>query len=61
MSVKLHLLYSQLEYFSDNLGYYSEEQGERFHQDLNVMEGRYQAVWGVNMMADYCWMLKKET
>ena len=38
MSVKLHFLHSHLEYFPDNLGYYSEEQDERFHQDLNVME-----------------------
>ena len=61
MSVKFHFLHSHLEYFPDNLGYYSEEQGERFHQDLNVMERRYQAVWGVNLMADYCSMLKRET
>ena len=61
MSVKLHFLHSHLEYFPDNLGYYSEEQGERFHQALNVMERRYQAVWGVNIMADYCWMLKRES
>ena len=61
MSVKLHFLHFHLEYFPDNLGYYSEEQGERFHQDLKVMERRYQGVWGVNMMADYCWMLKRES
>ena len=50
MSVKLHFLHFHLEYFPDNLGYYSEEQGERFHHGLDVVE--YQAVWGVNMMAD---------
>ena len=61
MSVKLHFLHSHLEYFPDNLGNYSEEQGERFHQDLKVMERRYQGVWGVNMMADYCWKLKRES
>ena len=61
MSVKLHFLKSHLESFPDNLGDYSEEQGEHFHQDLNVMERIYQVVWGVYMMADYCWMLKRET
>ena len=61
MSVLLHFLHSHLEYFPDNLGYYSEEQCERFHQDLKVMERRYQGVWGVNMMADDCWMLKRES
>ena len=61
MSVKLHFLHSHLEYFPDILGDYSKVQGERFHQDLNVMERTYQAVWGVNIMADYCWMLKRES
>ena len=61
MSVKLHFLHSHLEYFPDNLGDYSEEQGERFHQDLKVMKRKYKVVWGVNMMADYCWMLKRES
>ena len=61
MSVKLHFWHSHQEYFPDNLGYYSEEQCERFHQNLNVMERRYRAVWGVNMMADCCWMLKRES
>ena len=46
MSVKLHFLHSHLEYFPDNLGDYSEELGERFHQDLKVMERRYQGLWG---------------
>ncbi|UYV69311.1 hypothetical protein LAZ67_6003224 [Cordylochernes scorpioides] len=41
----------------DNLGAYSDEQGERFHQDMKVMEERYQGVWDCRMMADYCWNL----
>ena len=35
MSIKLHFL--------------SDEQGERFHQDLVTMEHRYQGRWGRNM------------
>ena len=31
-------------FFADNLGDVSEEQGERFHQDIKVMEDRYQVV-----------------
>ncbi|GBO98442.1 hypothetical protein EVAR_71737_1 [Eumeta japonica] len=31
-----------LDYFLENLGDVSEEQGERFHQDTKVMEKRYQ-------------------
>ena len=34
MSIKMHFLDSHLEYFPKNLGALSEEQGERFHQDI---------------------------
>ncbi|GFV82760.1 uncharacterized protein TNCV_4147281 [Trichonephila clavipes] len=60
MSVKVHFLHSHLDYFPKNLGAVSEEQGERLHQDIKEMERRYQGRWNVNMMADYCWMLKRE-
>ena len=55
MSVKLHL-----DYFLENCGDYSEEQGERSHQDLRQMEERYQGYRDVNMLADYCWFLKRD-
>jgi len=60
MSVKMHFLSSHLDYFPANCGDYSEEQGERFHQDLRQMEERYQGYWDVNMLADYCWCLKRD-
>jgi hypothetical protein len=47
-------LASHLDYFPENLGAVSEEQGEIFHQDIKEMEQRYQGRWDVNMMADYC-------
>lgn len=59
MSVKMHFLHSHLDYFPANLGAYSEEQGERFHQDISEMETRYQGRWNVNMLADYCWSLHR--
>ena len=40
MSIKLHFLDSHIYYFPENLGDYSEEQGERFHQDIYNMEKR---------------------
>ena len=61
MSYKMHFLHSHLDYFPSNLGDFSEEQGERFHQDISVTENRYQGKWGVNMMAEFCWMLKRDT
>ena len=57
ISVKLHFLHSHSNYFPDNLGYMSEEQSERFHQDIKIMEKRYQDQWNVNIMADYYWCL----
>jgi hypothetical protein len=55
MSLKIHFLNSQLDFFPENLSAVSEEQGERFHQDIKEMERRYQGRWNVNMMGDYCW------
>ncbi|XP_043287550.1 uncharacterized protein [Venturia canescens] len=60
MNLKLHFLHSHLDYFPENLGDLSEEQGERFHQDISEMENRYQGRWNINMMADFCWTLKRE-
>ena len=56
-SIKLYYLFSHLDYFPGNLGDVSEEQGERFHQDINTIEERYQGRWDSHMMADYCWRL----
>ena len=61
MSFKLHLLNSHLDYFPENLGAESEEQVERFHQDIKEMERRYQGRWDTNMMGDYSWMLHRES
>ncbi|GFU49023.1 uncharacterized protein TNCV_2333161 [Trichonephila clavipes] len=45
MSIKIHFLHSHLDRFPQNLGDFSEEQGERFHQGLRTMEERYQGWW----------------
>lgn len=57
MSIKLHFLHSHLDFFRPNLGAVSEEHGERFHQDIMVMEKRYQGRWDEAMMGDYVWGL----
>jgi hypothetical protein len=49
-----------LGFFPENLGAVSEEQEERFHQDIKEMERRYQGRWNVNMMGDYCWTLHRD-
>lgn len=61
MSLKLHFLHSHLDNFPENLGAVSDEQGERFHQDVLTMEKRYQGRWNAKMMAEYVWFLVRET
>lgn len=60
MSLKLHFLMSHLDFFPDNMGSVSDEHGERFHQDVAVMEKRYKGKWSPSMLADYCWMLQRD-
>ena len=61
MSFKIHFLHSHLDFFSPNLGEVSDEQGERFYQDIFVIEGRYQSRFDANMMEDFCWYLQRES
>ena len=60
MSIKLHFLHSHLDKFPEILGDVSDEQGERFHQDVKTIEKRYQGRWDQHMMADYCWNLERD-
>lgn len=57
MSLKLHVLHAHLQHFKDNMGDYSEEHGERFHQDIRSFEERYKGQYNENMMGDYIWNL----
>ena len=61
MSLKLHVLPSHIDEFKDNMGDYSEEQGERFHQDLKSFEERYKGQYNESMMGDYIWNLVRES
>ncbi|GBN60647.1 hypothetical protein AVEN_130660-1 [Araneus ventricosus] len=59
-SLKVYFLDSHLVYFPENLGAVSEDQGERFHQDIKEKESGYQGKWNVSMIDDYCWMLQRD-
>ena len=61
MFVKIHFLSSRLEFFPENCGSVSDEHGERFHQDIAIMEGRYKGKWSPSMLADYCWTLTRDS
>lgn len=45
MSIKVHYFHNHLDKFPENLGNMCEEQSERFHQEITVMEVRYQGRW----------------
>jgi hypothetical protein len=57
LSLKIDFLHSHLDFLPQNLGAISDEHGERFHQDIAVMEKRYHGKWSVNMLSDYCWSI----
>ena len=54
MSLKIHFLHSHLDFFPHNLRDVSDEQGERFQQDISVIESCYQGCFNANIIGDYC-------
>ena len=60
MSIKVHFLKSPLNEFPTNLGDVSGEYSEHLHQDIKVMEERYQGRWNTHIMADYCWNIQRD-
>ena len=60
MSIKVQFFFYHLEQFPANLGDVNDERGERFHQNIMVLEECYQGRWDTHMMADYCWSLKRD-
>ena len=60
MSIKLQFLHSHLVRFPENIDDVSDEQGERFHQDISDMEVRCQGRWDATMLADYSWSIKRD-
>lgn len=60
MSLKMHFLHSHLNNFVENLGAQSDQHGERFHQDIKIMEKRYKGKDYRHMLGDHCWRLIRE-
>ena len=60
MSLKIHFLHSHLNFFLENCGALRDEYGECFHEDISLMEKRYQGKWNCAMLADYFWTLARD-
>ena len=60
MSLKVHFLHLPLPFFHENLGAVSDKHGERFHQDIAVIEKRFKGKWSLGMLAEYCYSLKRD-
>lgn len=55
MSPKIHYLHQHLDFFRDNLGKISDEHGERFHQQIMLIEHRFQGKDDEHMLAEFVW------
>lgn len=61
MSLKIHFLDNHLDFFPENLGNFSDEHGERFHQEIATIENRFRGKSACHMMAEYCWTICRDT
>jgi hypothetical protein len=59
-SPKMHYISNHIDKFPPNCADFSDEMGERFHQDIMKFERKYQGRYSVAMLSDYCWTLKQE-
>uniref|UniRef100_A0A336KP55 CSON011970 protein n=1 Tax=Culicoides sonorensis TaxID=179676 RepID=A0A336KP55_CULSO len=63
VSPKLHLLINHIDRFPANLGDFSDEQGERAHQDFKNVEMRFTKkgkTSNISAMADFLWLRMRE-
>lgn len=55
MSPKIHYLHQHLDFFRENLGKISDEHGERFHQQIKLIERRFEGKNDEHMLAEFVW------
>ena len=54
MSLKVHILHSNMNYFLESCSDVSNGHGERFHKDIMTLECRYEGKWIPTILSDYC-------
>ena len=60
MSLKVHFFESHIKIFHENLGDVSDDHGERFQQDIDIIEKRFKGKYSVGMLQDYFWSIKRD-
>jgi hypothetical protein len=60
MSLQMHFLFSRLDFFPLHCGDLSDEHGERFYQDISIMQHRYKWKWSAAILGGYCWVMKRD-
>lgn len=60
ITIKMHSLICHPDKFKENCGAYSDEQGERFHQDIKRNEENYAGKSVASALGRYCWTLVRE-
>lgn len=60
MTLKIHLLRDHLDRFPSNCSDFSDEAGERFHQDVKESARRTKNQPLTSFINDYCWRLMRD-
>ena len=59
MSLKIHFLDAHLDLFPDVLGHFSDEQGERFHQNTAFAKECFKKEKNCHLLGYYFWRIRK--
>lgn len=61
VSYELHIMDCHIDDFTDNRSEFPDEMGAKFYEHVRTTEECYQERYDKFMLADYCWLLKRET
>ena len=56
----MHLIFKHKDQFSKYLGKFSDEHGERMHQDMLAIENRFGSSLNKQMLCECIWSLTRE-